>query len=94
MKLQTLKPRLQPRRQQTETRNNWGNGRGGRPWRRLKESIHARDGYTCQLCGRVTHQLECDHKINTAQGGTDDPSNLWSLCVECHKQKTLMESHQ
>ena len=94
MKLQTLKPRLQIRRQQTEPKKNWGNGRGGRPWRRLKESIHVRDGYTYQLCGLVTHQLECDHKVNTAQGGTDDPSNLWSLCIDCHKKKTQQESRR
>ncbi|MCJ9138075.1 HNH endonuclease, partial [Acinetobacter baumannii] len=26
--------------------------------------------------------------------GTDDESNLQSLCVPCHKKKTLQESRQ
>ena len=90
MKLQVLKPRLQP--QKTQGKKNWGNGRGGRAWRRIKDKIHLRDGYTCQNCKRVTDKLECDHIINTAQGGTDDESNLQSLCVDCHKAKTLKES--
>ncbi|MCG2572416.1 HNH endonuclease [Acinetobacter sp. ME22] len=92
MKLQTLKPRLEIRRQQTEPKKNWGTGRGGRPWRRLKGKIHLRDEWACQCCGRVTTELELDHIINVAQGGTDDESNLQSLCVECHKKKTQKES--
>ncbi|WP_111891608.1 HNH endonuclease [Acinetobacter sp. MB5] len=92
MKLQTLKPRLEIRCQQTEPKKNWGTGRGGRPWRRLKDKIHLRDEWACQCCGRVTTELELDHIINVAQGGTDDESNLQSLCVECHKKKTQKES--
>lgn len=40
----------------------------------------------------MTHELELDHIVNVAQGGTDDEANLQSLCVECHKKKTQMES--
>ena len=90
MKLQTLKPRLQAQR--TARQNSWGSGRGGRPWRRLKAKIHLRDKYTCQCCGVVTMELELDHILNIAQGGNDDESNLQSLCVPCHKEKTLKES--
>ncbi|WP_288395881.1 HNH endonuclease [uncultured Acinetobacter sp.] len=89
MKLQTLKPRLQT----TKTpKSNWGQGRGGRPWRRLKAKIHLMDKYTCQCCGVVTMELELDHIVNVAQGGSDDESNLQSLCVSCHKEKTSKES--
>ncbi|MDR8330758.1 HNH endonuclease, partial [Acinetobacter baumannii] len=28
------------------------------------------------------------------RGGTDDESNLQSLCVPCHKKKTQQESRQ
>ncbi|MFU8927546.1 HNH endonuclease [Acinetobacter puyangensis] len=90
-RLQTLKPRLhvvKPR----PVKTNWGSGRGGRPWRRLKDKIHLRDNYTCLECGVVTRALELDHIVNIAQGGTDDESNLQSLCVECHKKKTQNES--
>jgi 5-methylcytosine-specific restriction protein A len=55
--------------------------------RRLKEKIHLRDNWTCQHCRRVTAQLELDHIVNVAQGGTDDESNLQSLCPPCHKDK-------
>ncbi|HAV4657514.1 TPA: HNH endonuclease [Acinetobacter baumannii] len=92
MKLQTLKPRLQTQR--ASSKNNWGSGRGGRPWRRLKQKIHTRDEWTCQCCGRVTMDLELDHIKNVAQGGTDDEANLQSLCVPCHKEKTQKESRQ
>lgn len=73
-------------------KKNWGGGRGGRPWRRLKAEIHKRDRWTCQHCHRVTIDLELDHIKNKAQGGTDHESNLQSLCVPCHKKKTQQES--
>ena len=94
-KLQRLQTKLEaitPKQPRPEPKKNWGSGRGGRPWRRLKAKIHLRDGWTCQSCGRVTQALELDHIVNVAQGGTDDESNLQSLCVECHKKKTQMES--
>lgn len=71
---------------------NYGKGRGGRPWRRLKQMVHERDEWTCCGCGRVTMDLECDHIINQAQGGSDDLSNLQSLCNDCHEKKNKAES--
>lgn len=71
---------------------NYGQGRGGRPWRRIKKQVHERDQWICCRCGRITMDLECDHIVNKAQGGTDDLSNLQSLCVPCHEEKTLLES--
>ncbi|WP_151838078.1 MULTISPECIES: HNH endonuclease [unclassified Acinetobacter] len=71
---------------------NYGKGRGGRPWRRLKHMAHVRDEWTCCSCGRVTMDLECDHIVNKAQGGTDDLSNLQSLCYNCHEKKNRAES--
>ena len=95
-KLQRLQPRLQTVKptQSIEPKKNWGSGRGGRPWRRLKQEIHLRDEWTCCSCGRVTMELEMDHIVNVAQGGTDDEKNLQSLCVPCHKKKTSKESKQ
>lgn len=95
MKLPRLQTKLQsitPKQPRLEPKKNWGSGRGGRPWRRLKAQIHKRDEWTCQCCGRVTMDLELDHIKNKAQGGTDDESNLQSLCPPCHKEKTLRES--
>ncbi|AWY20093.1 HNH endonuclease [Moraxella bovis] len=91
MKLSTLQPRLKPTTAQTP-KKNWGQGRGGRAWRRLRDEILARDSYTCQCCGRVGGRLELDHIVNVAQGGTNDKSNLQILCHSCHKTKTQSES--
>lgn len=96
MKLPTLKSnRLQTlgsRQPLLGSQDNYGRGRGGRPWRRIKAQVHERDMYTCQCCGTVTMELECDHIVNQAQGGSDDLSNLQSLCKNCHSNKTQAES--
>lgn len=71
----------------------WGNGRGGRPWRRLVEQVKVRDKYTCYVCGRVTDEGDCDHKVPTSQGGKTELSNLGWICrVPCHEQKTMREA--
>lgn len=77
-----------------EAEGGWGSGRGGRPWRRKRESILLRDKYTCQACRIVTLDLEVDHIVNIARGGKDDDENLQALCVPCHKAKTAVEAAQ
>lgn len=94
-KLNTLKAQVKmlevaPVQQAQQTQ--WGSGRGGRPWRRIRERILLRDQYTCRGCGVVTHELEVDHIINVAEGGSDDDSNLQSLCIPCHQAKTATEA--
>lgn len=77
-----------------QPKSRWGNGRGGRPWTRLRLQVFTRDLFTCRHCGQVfdSKDLECDHIINTAQGGTDDLQNLQTLCKPCHQTKTNLES--
>ncbi|MCG2574213.1 HNH endonuclease [Acinetobacter sp. ME22] len=87
-------PTLQGNQPTLQRQESYGQGRGGRPWRRLKQAVHVRDLWTCCQCGRVTMDLECDHIINKAQGGTDDMHNLQSLCKDCHSKKTIQESKQ
>lgn len=99
MKLPRLKhnrlPSLNNRSPSLKPISNWGSGRGGRAWRKIKEQVHLRDAYTCQQCGIISLELECDHILNKAQGGTDDLDNLQSLCKSCHAKKTQRESqHQ
>ena len=97
MKLPRLQTKLQaitPKKPSEPIKQSWGKGRGGRPWRRLKQKIHLRDQWTCCQCGHVTTQLELDHIVNVAKGGTDDEANLQSLCAPCHKKKTSKESKQ
>lgn len=70
----------------------YGNGRGGRPWRRLVEAVKLRDRYTCQVCGRVTDQGEVDHVIPLSKGGTDSLANLaWLCATPCHADKSARE---
>ena len=92
MKLNTVKPRLASH--EPKAQRNWGNARGGRPWRRNRDAALLRDRYTCQHCHQVfaPSMLEADHIINRAQGGSDELSNLQTLCKPCHKIKTQTES--
>lgn len=65
---------------------------GGRPWARLRLKVFERDGYTCCSCHRMTLDPECDHILPRAAGGTNDMSNLQTLCkTPCHAEKTATE---
>lgn len=90
-KLPGLQPRLKPLTSH-QSKRNWGKGREGRAWRRLRAKMLVRDNYTCQCCGRVGGRLELDYIVNKAVGGTDDKTNLQILCYQCHKTKTQSES--
>ena len=69
----------------------------GTAWEKLRKRILQRDAGLCQPCLRrgVTTPgcNEVDHKVNKAQGGTDDEANLQVVCRACHKAKTHAESH-
>lgn len=60
-------------------------------WLALRFRILKRDGYRCQMCGRNAKDhgaiLEVDHIVPRAKGGTDDPTNLWTLCFDCNRGK-------
>jgi 5-methylcytosine-specific restriction protein A len=93
-RLTTIKPRLntltthKPAGKQT-----YGSGRGGRPWRRLVEAVKVRDKYTCQACGRLTLEGECDHVIPECKGGKSEMGNLQWLCKKpCHADKSAREA--
>lgn len=59
-------------------------------WRTLAPRIRARDHNTCQLCGSPGHPV--DHITPHAEGGTDTPDNLRTLCQACHTAKTATEA--
>lgn len=56
---------------------------------KLRWQVLARDSFTCQYCGRRPPDvvLEVDHKLSVADGGTADPENLISTCMECNRGK-------
>lgn len=66
----------------------------GYQWQKLRKRILQRDHYLCVICkskDRLAEATDVDHIKAKAFGGTDDESNLQSLCSACHKEKTATE---
>lgn len=55
-------------------------------WRHLRPVVLTRDGHRCVRCG-ATEDLEADHIVAMANGGTDDLANLQALCAPCNSAK-------
>ena len=56
----------------------------------VRKYVYQRNNYHCQSCGK-THQetqLSIDHIIPLAKGGSNDVSNLQTLCLTCNQKKT------
>jgi hypothetical protein len=49
--------------------------------------VFKRDRYRCRICGRSGVELEVDHVLAVAQGGTDRLDNLQTLCFDCNRGK-------
>ena len=60
-------------------------------WENLKAYAKWRDGYKCRVCGKshradpIVH-LEVHHIRRRADGGSDTPENVVTLCHECHEK--------
>ncbi|MGL5034334.1 MAG: HNH endonuclease [Microcystaceae cyanobacterium] len=55
----------------------------------VRNYVYQRDRHQCQGCGQ-THletQLNIDHIIPLAKGGSNDISNLQTLCQSCNQRK-------
>ena len=89
----------------TERRDVWVTGRPawgrskrsnryGSAWQHLRKQILERDGHQCQLrlpdvcTGRAS---QVDHIISVADGGSDEPGNLRSVCRKCHARRTARQ---
>jgi 5-methylcytosine-specific restriction protein A len=67
----------------------------GAEWDKLRLVILKRDAYTCQhhfRLGVVHPGRIVDHIRNKAEGGTDDPGNLETICDEWNREKTQQEA--
>jgi hypothetical protein len=55
----------------------------------LRFEVFARDGFTCQYCGRRPPEvvLELDHVHPASKGGSDDITNLIASCYDCNRGK-------
>lgn len=56
-------------------------------WPSIRAQVLARDGFACQMCGGRS-DLEVDHIIPVAKGGSWEKNNLWVLDAACHSAKT------
>lgn len=59
-------------------------------WENLKAYAKWRDGYKCRVCGKSSKKdtsvrLEVHHVRRRADGGSDTPDNVVTLCHECHE---------
>lgn len=82
-----VRDKAKPKRRASSHRRMYG-----RAWRKLRESVLARDNNTCVACGTVSGGglgLHVDHIISRRSGGKDLPSNLQTLCASCHMRKTV-----
>jgi len=58
---------------------------------RVRHTILERDGFRCCDCGASASTgavLEVDHTIPVSKGGSNDPSNLRTLCSDCNRGKS------
>ena len=55
-------------------------------WPEARKIVLARDNHRCVACGEVCDKGEADvhHLIPRSLGGSDEPSNLVTLCDGCH----------
>jgi HNH endonuclease len=54
-----------------------------RAWKKKAAWVKQRDGHRCTECGE-TEGLVCHHIVRPQDGGTDESSNLTTLCRRCH----------
>lgn len=70
----------------------------GWEWRETRKRVYERDTYTCQDCGckclgkrdvqqNPKRKIQAHHIIRRRDGGTDDMSNLVTLCMQCHMRR-------
>src|SRR5690242_2023488 len=55
-------------------------------WIRTRLEVVRRDNFACVECGVAVCNAETDvhHLLPRSSGGTDEPSNLITLCDGCH----------
>ena len=65
----------------------WGYQKGNQKgFYNVKAYVLHRDGYQCQKCKTKKGKLHVHHIIFRSNGGTDAPSNLITLCENCHSR--------
>jgi len=58
----------------------------------IKKTVAAKQQWRCNICKNILEEtFETDHIIPLMNGGTNEQSNLQSLCPNCHRKKSLHE---
>jgi 5-methylcytosine-specific restriction endonuclease McrA len=58
----------------------------GSKWDIIRKKIFERDNHSCTICGS-TKNLTVDHIKELSLGGTNEMSNLRTLCGSCHEER-------
>ncbi|MBW2647107.1 MAG: HNH endonuclease [Deltaproteobacteria bacterium] len=67
----------------------------GKALMKIIQRIGERDGYKCQVCGKLCVDGEVDHKWPLHLGGTESDENRQWICREpCHRLKTEKEAKE
>ena len=64
----------------------------GSKWCRpsTRQALYHRDGFRCVCCGANAEDgavLTLDHIVACENGGTNDPTNLVTMCLSCNSAK-------
>lgn len=61
--------------------------------KRLRFEILKRDGFRCKYCGvtSAASMLHVDHVVAVSDGGTNDPANLVTACIDCNGGKSNID---
>lgn len=64
--------------------------------KRTRFEVMRRDNHACRYCGQMAPdvKLTIDHVVPVALGGSDDPGNLVTACVDCNAGKTSVAPDQ
>jgi 5-methylcytosine-specific restriction protein A len=64
-----------------------------RTWKRIRDRYISEHPLCeeCKKAGRLTPAEEVHHIISLSKGGTNEDSNLMSLCKRCHSSITAKE---
>ena len=83
-----------------ENHPNWQGGIGKEPYpfdfnEELKELIRKRDGYVCQLCGKIQDNLKRKLSVHHIDYNKEnlDSENLLSLCLICNPKVNYNRNH-
>lgn len=52
--------------------------------KRVSSSTGLANGDFCQCCRKSGVNLVGHHVIEVAEGGSDEPENVWTICEPCH----------